>query len=224
MSDEQNTERRLEAQSERQSSPEPQTQAPAPTPVAPTTNRLKPRDWIEWLEFGAGMAEVALTIFITVLIVYEVFYAKHQDELASRAPEIAFSQDSLSIGISPPDIREHPIEFVTPETGVIYNKGHVALLNGSVVAFTDQPDVKITCVEGTTPCKTHFEPAYAYRGVNFDFGTLGVHRGVQIKFSVAYQSNHKPFKVRLSVSGDNIEDSKVTDLNFDQTMTPPPSK
>ncbi len=196
-------------------------------PLPTTTKRkrrLERRDWIEWLEFGAGMLEVALTILITILIVYELFYAKHQDELASRAPEITFSQNSVSVQIVPHDIQEHPMEFVTPGVGIIYNKGHAALLNGSVVAFSDQQDVKITCVEGTTPCKAHFEPAYAYPGVDFDFGTLAVHRGVQIKFSVAYQSNHKPFKVRLSVSGDNIEDSKLTDLNFDQTIALPPPK
>jgi hypothetical protein len=90
------------------------------------------------------------------------------------------------------------------------------------VAFTDQQDVKITCVEKTVPCKPHFEPGHVLPGVDFDFGTLAVHRGVQIKFSVTYMSNHNPFKVRLSVSGDNIEDSKLTDLTFDQTMAPPP--
>jgi hypothetical protein len=211
-------------QPQHHNSPEPPAQFPVPKPEAAKKSHLKPRDWIEWLEFGVSMLEGVLTIVITVLIVYELFYAKRLDKLASRAPDIAFTQDSATIGIVPLNIREQPMQIVTPETGVIYNKGRIALLNGSVVAFTDQQDVKITCVEGTTPCKEHFEPGYSYRGVDFDFSTLAVHRGVQIKFSVAYMSNHKPFKVRLFVSGDNIEDSKVTDLSFDQTMAPPPPK
>jgi hypothetical protein len=96
------------------------------------------------------------------------------------------------------------------------------LLNGNVVAFTDQQDVKISCADGKTPCKQHVEPGYVFPGVDFDFGTLAVHRGVPVKFSVAYMSNHKPFKIRLSVSGDNIEDSKVADITIDPTMSPPP--
>jgi hypothetical protein len=140
MSDKQNTQPSVEVLPEHQSSLEQSTEAPVPSP-ATTESRLKHRDWIEWLEFGVSMLEGALTIVITFLIVYELFYAKRLDELASRAPEIAFTQDSPAIGIVPPDIREHPIEFVTPETGVIYNKGHAALLNGSVVAFTDQQDI-----------------------------------------------------------------------------------
>ena len=198
-----------------------------PQPVTPAfrvekKNRLKPRDRIEWVEFGVSILEVALTVTITILIVYELFYAKHQDELASRAPAISFSQNSFSIQVVPLDINEHPRELVGPEEGLIYNGGKAALLNGSVVAFTDQQDVKISCADGKTPCKQHMEPGYVFPGVDFDFGTLAVHRGVPIKFSVTYMSNHKPFKVRLSVSGDNIEDSKVADLTIDPTMSPPP--
>jgi hypothetical protein len=193
-------------------------------PTIQSKRRLNKRDWIEWLEFGAGMVEVALTIFITVLIVYEVFYAKHQDELASRAPLIKFTQDTFSIRVVPPDITEHPMEFADPEVGVIFNDGHAALINGSLTAFTDQQDVKITCAENTPSCKTHYEPGYSVRGVDFDLGTLAVSRGAQIKFTVTYMSSHKPFKVRLSVSGDNIEQYKVTDLSFDPTMPPPPKK
>jgi hypothetical protein len=144
-------------------------------------------------------------------------------EILSRAPAITFSQNSASIHIVPQDIDEHPMEFVTPEEGLIYNGGKAALLNGNVVAFTDQQDVKISCADGKTSCKQHMEPGYVFPGVDFDFGTLAVHRGVPIKFLVMYMSNHKPFKVRLSVSGDNIEDSKVTDLTIDPTMLPPPS-
>jgi hypothetical protein len=144
-------------------------------------------------------------------------------QILSRAPAITFSQNSFSIQVVPPDIIEHPRELVEPEEGLIYNGGKAALLNGSVVAFTDQQDVKISCADGKTPCKQHMEPGYAIPGVDFDFGTLAVHRGVPIKFLVTYMSNHKPFKIRLSVSGDNIEDSKVTDLTIDPTMLPPQS-
>lgn len=160
------------------------------------------------------MLEVVLTITITVLIVYELFYARHQDQLASRAPEITFSQNSISFQIVPRDIDEHPIELVTPEVGTIFNQGHAALLNGSVVAYTDQQDVKIACTENINGCRKHFEPGYAFPGVDFDLGALAVRRGIQIKFTVAYMSNHAPFKIRLSVSGDNIELYKITDLDF----------
>jgi hypothetical protein len=143
-------------------------------------------------------------------------------QILSRAPAITFSQNSFSIQVLPLDIIEHPRELVEPEEGLIYNGGKAALLNGSVIAFTDQQDVKISCADGKTPCKQHAEPGYVFPGVDFDFGTLAVHRGMPIKFLVTYMSNHKPFKVRLSVSGDNIEGSKVTDLTIDPTMLPPP--
>jgi hypothetical protein len=199
-----------------------QTQAPAPS-VAKKKRHIRKRDCLEWVEFGAAMLEVLLTIIITVLIVYELFYAKHQDELASRAPAISFSQNSFSVQSVPLDIREHPIEFVTPEVGIVFNGGHAALLNGNVTAYTDQQDIKITCTENTSMCKTHIEPGYIFPGLDFDLGTtLAVSRGVQIKFNVAYMSNHKPFKVRLKVSGDNIESAKLTDLVLDPTMLPPP--
>jgi hypothetical protein len=122
MPGEQDTQQQVEVPPEHQGSPE----LPTHTPVqiqATTERRLKHRDWIEWLEFGAGMGEVALTVFITVLIVYEVFYAKHQDELASRAPAISFSQNTFSVNVVPRNIHEQPIELVTPEIGLIYNGG-----------------------------------------------------------------------------------------------------
>jgi hypothetical protein len=148
---------------------------------------------------------------------------QQQLDLASRAPVITFSNNSSTIQVVPLDIIEHPRELVGPEEGLIYNGGKAALMNGSVVAFTDQQDVKISCADGKTPCKQHMEPGYVFPGVDFDFGTLAVHRGVPIKFSVSYMSNHKPFIVRLSVSGDNIEDSKVADITIDPTMSPPQS-
>jgi hypothetical protein len=144
-------------------------------------------------------------------------------QILARAPAITFSQNSVAIQIVSQGINERPRELVSPEEGLIYNGGHAALLNGSVVAFTDQQDVKISCADGKTPCKQHMEPGYVFPGVDFDFGTLAVHRGVPIKFSVTYMSNHKPFKVRLSVSGDNLEDSKVTDMIINMTIPPPQS-
>jgi hypothetical protein len=199
-------------------------EAASTTSTAERQRRIRKRDFIDWVEFGIAILEVLLTITITILIVYELFYARHQDELASRAPQITLSQNSFSIQVVPPDIKERPMELVTPEVGLIYNGGHAALVNGSVTAFTDQQDVKIACTDNATGCRTHFEPGYAFPGVDFDLGTLAVHRGAQIKFTVVHMSNHKPFKVRLSVSGDNIEPYKVTDLPFDQTMSPPPTK
>jgi hypothetical protein len=222
MSDDHNAEQPVEVQSRPERLPEQQPQLPVPTSAARRKRRIKQRDCIEWVEFGIGLLEVALTITITILIVYEFFYAKHEDELASRAPEIRFSQNTFSVQVVPREIIQHPMELVTPEIGIVFNQGHAALINGSVVAFTDQQDVKITCTEQTTVCKTHFEPGYVLPGVDFDLGTLAVRRGAQIKFTVAYMSNHKPFKVRLSVSGDNIELYKITDLPFDSTMSPPP--
>ena len=158
------------------------------------------------------MLEVALTITITILIVYELFYAKHLDTLASRAPELSFTQGSTSVNVVPRNSEEHPKKLDTPEVGVVFNQGHAALLNGSVVVFTYEQDVKITCTENTVSCRTHFQPGYTFPGVDFDLGNLAVSRGVQIKFTVSYMSNRKPFKVLLMVSGDNIESTKITDL------------
>ncbi|MBS1839405.1 MAG: hypothetical protein JSS69_06545 [Acidobacteria bacterium] len=176
---------------------------------------LRERYWLDWLELVYGTVEVLLTIAITVLIVYELFYAKHQDELASRAPKISFSQNTAVFQVVPRDIDQNPIKFDMPETGLIYNGGSAALMNGSVVAYTDQQDVTITCTEKTASCRPHFEPGIIGRGVDFDIASpLAVHRGVQIKFTVSYMSNHKPFKVRLALTGDNIEPSTLTDLGF----------
>jgi hypothetical protein len=224
MADESHEAQSVEIPSASRTMPDEPPQPVTPAIVVEKKTRLRRRDCIDWIEFGVSGLEAVLTVVITILIVYELFYSKHQDELASRAPAITFSQNSVSIQVVPLDIIEHPRELIEPEEGLIYNGGKAALLNGSVVAFTDQQDVKISCADGKTPCKQHMEPGYVFSGVDFDFGTLAVHRGVPIKFSVTYMSNHKPFKVRLSVSGDNIGDSKVADLTIDPTMRPPPSK
>lgn len=224
MPDEPTTEQTVGEQPQPAKLPELQRQAPVSAPPLKKKRWIKERDCLEWIEFGAAMLEVALTITITILIVYELFYARHQDWMASRAPEITFYQNSLPFVVLPRDIDLPPREFVISEIGIIFNQGHAALLNGSVVAFTDQQDVKITCAEKTVPCRTHYEPGLVFPGVDFDFGTLAVRRGVEIKFALAYMSTHKPFKVRISVSGDNIEPSKLADLQIGPAQGTAPDK